>query len=279
MFIKRVPGWFGILVFGLPIAWSSASAQNYWADDNGRAILRAEFLKPFLKGDVLQFASGAAFLSGSARLGPTSRIEAELPVASASIGAGGFGTGSSLRIGDPYLGVRIHREGQLLSGQFGVRIPLVGEPADAAGAQALGVGALADPDRFEAFAPNVLTARAAAEVRHVEKGGFLVGAKLGGSLFVNTKGGEGDNAEVFADYGARVGYQNPNLLAAVAVTGRLWVTQSGLSFSDRTEHVITGSLQLERGRVRPGILVRVPLDQSVRESLHATVGVGLTVVL
>ena len=85
--------------------------------------------------------------------------------------------------------------------------------------------------------------------------------------------------ELFADYGVQGGYEGAAVRATVGITGRLLATEIGPSFADRTEHMITGMVELRRGQVRPSVLIRVPLDQSVREILRATVGFGLAIAL
>ena len=67
--------------------------------------------------------------------------------------------------------------------------------------------------------------------------------------------------------------------ATIGVTGRLLATESDLSLAERTFHMATGTLELRRGRIRPSLLFRMPLDQSMRESISATVGFGLAIVL
>lgn len=141
-----------------------------------------------------------------------------------------------------------------------------------------GVHLQAASPAWEAFLPNVFTARAGAEVRSVSPEGLLIGAKLGHSLWVSSKSGGGD-PELFADYGVKGGYEGAAIRATIGVTGRLLATESGLSLDERTFHMATGTLELRRGRIRPSLLFRMPLDQSMRQSLNATVGFGLAIVL
>ncbi|MFN0180363.1 MAG: hypothetical protein ACKVZ0_16305 [Gemmatimonadales bacterium] len=253
-------------------------AQQYWAERGAGALLRTDLLKPFFKGDGNQFLNGTVALSGSGRIGTSVRLEAEVPLARAGFDAGTLPSQSSIRFGNPYLGVQFHQSDRPWSGRIGVRLPLASEPSTAAGLGALGVGVLADPDRLEAYLPNVMTVRTDAEVRSVTVGGFLIGAKFGSSLLIPTKGESGD-PELFGDYGVRGGYESPSVRATVGLTGRLLATESGLSFSDRTFHAITGAVDLRRGAVRPSVMIRIPLDSAARDAAGAILGIGLTVVL
>ncbi len=268
----------GVLALAIVLGSGPLPAQQYWLDPAGGTVVRADFLKPFFKEEGYQFLSGAVFFSGSGPVGKIMRVEADVPLVRAGFAVGTLPAESSLRLGNPYAGVRIHREGRPLSGYIGLRLPLVSDLSTSAAEGAMGVGALSDPDRLEAFLPNVLTVRAGAELRSVSPGGMLIGAKIGPSLLVPTKG-DGVDPELFADYGVQGGYEGAAVRATVGITGRLLATESDLNFSERTEHVITGMVELRRGQVRPSVLIRVPLDQSVRRTLRATVGFGLAIAL
>jgi hypothetical protein len=255
----------------------SAQSQTYWHDETAKAAVRLDLIKPFLKGEGSQFLSGALFLSGSTRIGKTLRFEAELPIARAGVDAGSGPSASAMRLGNPYLGLTVQRAGKPVAFQFGIRLPTTGDPVTSIDDFANSVGILADFDRFEAFSPKVLTARAAIEVRHVSPGGLLLGAKLGPSLFVDTRTGtSGDTQELFADYGVRVGYEGTGVLATVGFTGRGVITESDLSFGERTVHQLTGAVELRQRRVRPSGLLRIPLDRDYREATRVIVGLGVT---
>lgn len=261
------------------LLWSvTLPAQQYWPDRAEGTVVRADFLKPFFKGDAApQFLSGVVFVSASTAAGKLLRLEVDVPLVRAGFTLGEIKE-SSLRIGNPYLGARIHSADGLASGYLGVRLPLASEPQTPAGGLAYQVGFLSDPDQWEAFLPKVFTARAGLELRSVSRSGLLIGAKLGPSLLVSSKSGGGD-PELFADYGVQGGYEGAAIRATIGVTGRLLATESGLSLEERTFHMATGTLELRRGRIRPSLLFRMPLDVSMRESLSATVGFGLAIVL
>lgn len=272
----------GVLALASVIGSGSLPAQQYWSDRADGTVVRADFLKPFLKDDGFQFLSGAVFVSGSGPAGKNLRFEADIPLARAGFGVTTLPSTpsqSSLRLGNPYLGLRIHQSGRPLSGYLGLRLPLASDPTTTAGNLAMVVGVLSDFNRFEAFLPKVLTVRTGIELRSVSPEGMLIGTKIGPSLLVSTEDGGGDDAELFADYGVQGGYEGAAVRATVGFTGRLLATESGLSFAERTEHVIAGSVELLRGRVRPSVLIRMPLDKAVREETSVTLGFGLAIVL
>jgi len=252
-----------------------AEAQSYWHDETARSAIRLDLIKPIPKADEVQFLSGALFLSGSARVGPALRFEADLPIARSGFDAVSGASESAVRAGNPYIGLTYRKEGKPIGLQFGVRLPIASDPSTIAGELANEMGGVADFDRFEAFLPKVLTAKAAVEVRHVAPSGFLLGAKLGPTLLVDTRSGSTESQELYADYGVRAGYEGGGVTATVGFTGRALVTEDDLSFGERTVHQIGGALEVGRGRLRPSALIRIPLDDSFREETGVIVGLGL----
>jgi hypothetical protein len=186
-------------------------------------------------------------------------------------GSSGDPHSSAFLAGNPYLGLRLHQSGKAFSTQIGLRFPLIGNLSTSSetGVEA---AALSDADREESFFYKTVTVRAGVEIHPVTSGSLLAGLRLGTSVFLPTEGG---SAEAFLDYGGRIGLENGWVLAAVALTGRWFVTSSNGSLGDRTQHQLTGTVDLRRGPVRPGVLLRIPLDQS---SLDAVLGIRLTLV-
>lgn len=246
-------------------------AQSYWHDDVGRTQLRIELLKPLIKNADEDFTTGAAFLSASFRAGSAIRFETDLPVSRAA--AADF---SSTRIGNPYLGIVRYRDERPISWRVGLRVPVASSVTTLGDLAAPAIGILSDPDRFEAFLPDVLTLRGAFEWRQVKPGGLLLGAVLGPSVLIATEDG-GDDAEVLGDYGIRIGYRDEGVQAAASFTGRLVFTEDG-SLAERTDHRLNGTIELRRGTLRPEFLLRIPLDSSVRDAVGVILGAGLRVV-
>lgn len=252
------------------------AAQSYWHDDRERGVVRAEFLRPFLREFDLKTVTGALFLSASGPLGEHTRLEGELPLAFG--GLAGNPESSARVAGNPYLGLRIQRPGSPISTQIGVRFPVI---ANLTTTSEFGIEAAAasDADRVEAFFYKRLTGRIGVEIRPSLPGTFLLGVRVGGSVFVPTEqpaaDGDGGDTEFFLDYGGRIGAETASVLTAVALTGRLFVTSGGGSLADRTKHQLTGSLDWRRGVLRPGLLALVPLDDS---DVDWVLGLRLTVV-
>jgi len=268
LLFRSLIGSFALLQLGA----TRLHAQFYWFDEKGdRAALRAELLRPFIKGTELKALTSGSFLSVSGKLGSSSRLEVEVPIATGGLKADP--AGSQFVVGNPYLGLRLHQSGKAFSTQLGLRFPLMGDLSTRS-EDAVRAAAVSDLDREEAFFSKTLTARAGIELHPATSGSLLTGLRFGTSVFIPTQENGGD-IEAFLDYGGRLGFDNASVLAAIALTGRWLVTSSAGSLADRTEHQLTGSLDLRRGPVRPGVLVRIPLDDS---ALDAVLGFRLTLV-
>lgn len=247
-------------------------AQSYWHDDVGRTQLRIELLKPLIKNADEDFTTGAAFVSASFRAGSAIRFETDLPISHAA--ADDF---SSTRIGNPYLGVVRHRDESRWAWRVGLRLPVASSLNSLDDFVAPAIGVLSDPDRFEAFVPDVLTLRGAFEWRQIKPSGLLLGAVVGPSVLIATEDG-GDDAELLGDYGLRIGYRDDGVQAAASFTGRLVFTEDDASLAERTDHRLNGTIELRRGPVRPEFLIRIPLDSSVRDAVGVILGAGLRLV-
>lgn len=266
---------FLLAVSALSLSGGVVQAQRYWHDDQGRDAFRIDAWLPFLKGDGHKFLTGALVPSASIRVGEGFRFEADLPIVRAGRDFGGtVGTQSSIRIGNPYVGLRIGEDDKPLAGLLGLRLPVAQDPKDAAGQHAVAVGALANFDDFEAFTPEIMTFRGAVEYRRVSASRFLIGVKGGPSLQTSISGDPTDDSEIYIDYGVRFGYDGSGALAMVALSGRYLMSAptSGItcpatgscdakSFNARTDHHLSGTVELRSGALRPRVTVRVPLDR------------------
>ncbi len=270
-----------IAVTALALPSAAAHAQRYWHDDQGRDAIRTDVWLPFLKGTDHKFFTGAIVPSVSIRVGDGFRVEGDVPLMRGALPAptGGKST-QSLRIGNPYLGLRVGDDAKLVSGFLGVRGALAGRAKDAQGQRAIDAAAVANYDDFEAFTPNLLTVRGGVEIHHVSKKGFLVGVRTGPSLQVNTSGNPLADNDTYFDYGFRLGFEGAKALATAALTGRYLLTTNGSQdFADRSAHHLAGTVELRSGGFRPRATLRLPLKKALRDEAGGTLGLGFSLAM
>lgn len=275
-------------------------AQRPWHDTQGRDVFQLDFAVPRLKGDGHKFFTGTFVPSTSLKIGEGFRFEADLPIMRAgqsfSTGTNTTVTRSSIRIGNPYIGIRIGDDAKTISGTIGVRLPTGQNPKDAIGQQSVAAGVASSMEDFSAFAPNIMTVRSILEVHRVSDKGFLFGVRGGPSLLINTSGNPLQDSESAVDYGARFGYEGPKAQFSVGLNGRYLITApfagqtcpldaAGVvtvceikSFGNRTTHNVFGALELRGGAVRPRVMMSIPLDKDRRKEVSSFVlGMGLSI--
>src|SRR5678815_758565 len=101
----------GVLALVSVLATNPLRAQDYWPDRAEGTVVRVDVLKPFFKENGYQFLSGAVFFSGGGPIGKIVRVVAEVPLVRAGLTAETPVAESSLRLGNPYIGLQIHRDG------------------------------------------------------------------------------------------------------------------------------------------------------------------------
>lgn len=275
----------------------AAVAQRYWHDEQGRSAFRADFGLPFLKDSLSpgkKFYSGSMVGSFSLRVGDGFRVEGDVPVMRAGYDYGTtLGTQSSIRLGNPFIGLRVGDDEKLVSGILGVRLPVNGRATTDIGRRAVAAGMVSNYDEYEAFASKNMTIRTGLEVHSVKKNGMMVGVRGGPSILINTSNDPKAESEILFDYGARIGIERPGALATLALTGRYLMTAPAYDFSctgeafpatcdpksfdSRTHHAVTGMVELRPGAIRPRIALRFPLDKGIRSYAGATVQVGVSI--
>jgi hypothetical protein len=96
--------------------------------------------------------------------------------------------------------------------------------------------------------------------------------------FVAPVGNNQGDSELFLDYGIHGGYETERASFGMVFNGRALVTESGGSLGERTVHELGLGGSMTFGRFRPGVIVRLPLDDDLSQALNYSVGVRLEVV-
>jgi hypothetical protein len=251
----------------------SAHAQSIWLDRTVPRSIHLELAKPMLETDADGFLTFNTYLSTRLPLGRSLSFVGELPVAMLEIESSFFEDETSTAFGNPYVGIESHVNGE--SGgwfEFGVRVPLASEEEEA-----VVTGIIADVDRWEAFFPNAVFVRGAAHWRlHPRPGGVGADFRFAPILWIPEEEGE---TEMFATYGAQVLFQATNARGGAGITGRWFVTDDG--DGDATAHQFEAAFDFLSGDVRPGLTLRVPLDDEllIFASPDATIGLTVNILL
>lgn len=248
------------LAFALPV---SAAAQSIWLEPHDDAAIQLEILKPDAERFDLTFASSAFFLSLRLTAGPVQTIVVEVPVAYAEEET--FGE-SDATLGNPYIGAEFKLSDSESFAELGVRFPLTDHGLAAE------VGAVSDlVDRLEAFLDDVVSIHAGFNHRQAYSG---LSVRIRGAPVLDIPTEEG-NPDLFLLYSAQVWYTLDTINLGGGVGGRIVVTERDVNFGERTVHqlALAGSVQL--GRFRPGVQLRLPLDDDLRTLVDQVVSFSL----
>lgn len=262
-----------------------AQAQSVWLPVSPGPSLSLEGYKPILPqgNDAFTAATSAFFLSGRMPIGGKLMASAELPFAHAGVKLskfGGTGTESSTTLGNPYLGVETASAASPLTADLGIRVPLRKSREDEAAAAT--VGLLSDFDRWEAFAVDLLAIGGHVGVRTQPASGVSLHARGGPILWINTakeSGNRENDIELFLDYAAQAGYDVGRYGVIGGLTGRTMLSAEDGSWQDNSFHHLGLSGSIAFGNVRPGIHLRVPVDDDLDDTVRYVVGLHLTVQL
>jgi hypothetical protein len=178
---------------------------------------------------------------------------------------------SSWALSNPELGVAFAGAGGDPIGEVTVMLPLAREFGG--GDFGAFVGFLHEATRFERFVEDIWSVNGVYTPTVALDGGALVGLRLGGSVLFPP---DGEDTELLARYGASVAGTSDRIRMGGEVTGVAIVSERDLSFNERTIHQMTLLLGIDRDGVVPDLLIRIPLESSVRDAIPVSVGIRLT---
>lgn len=248
------------------------SSQTVSLTRPGRYSVALEAARPQLTfGDERVGAtSGAFFLSGHAAVGARANLIVELPFAHAQVD--GFLSESSSTLGNPYVGLQVIRD--RVRFDFGGRLPVADDDEFASF-----IGVAAELERMEAFLPDVASLSGALRIETGPANGMNFAVFVGPSLLVFTGDDVlNDDNEVMLTYGIEPAYRGTSVRAGARLLGRYAATGEG-AFADRSMHQLGLFADFGAGRIRPGVHLRLPLDEDLREDLPWILGLNIQFVL
>lgn len=257
-----------LAVATLAVSTADISGQSTWTLRETRAAVELEVFRPDFSDELdFAFATSAGFLSGRLPLGASWAVSADVPFSRAGWDGVG-GSGSSSLVGNPYLGVEWAASSSLTT-ELGVRIP-VGELEDLDDLLPVLVGTAGELGRMEAFVPQTLGIYATADYRR-PLSDILTLRLRGGPGFL---GGDGGPEDLLVGYTGQLWYGEDRVKVGAGLAGRANLTTDDEE-GERALHQAALSAEYRIGQVRPGLQLRVPLDESVRDASTYTLGITL----
>lgn len=258
-----------IVMFGLGA--SALDAQSIWQEQSRPKSLWLEVMRPSLDGDDGLTAVSTAWFAG-ARFPVSSNLNAvvELPFAYGNIG-GDVTTPieeDNATIGNPYVGIEWTPSSSSFFIEAGARAPL-------ASSDDLNLGVLVGfvseiGYRAEAFVPEILPVSVWANYLHRWEDGLLIRLRAGPGVWFST--GDLTTTEGVASYSGQFGYESSRFGLLGAYVGWAPLTEDA-----RAIHHLAGSANVNIGRVRPSVHLRVPILEGDNDGRDFVLGLGLGV--
>ncbi len=261
---------FPVLLVGQPI----------WLNQSHQKAVALEILKPDFANINNTFLTSVLFLSMRAPCKGQASFVAELPFSHLGVEYRSILINGSVRetenaFGNPYVGVEIGGENSSVFGEIGLRLPLAPEGNDAADVASI----VESVERLEAFYSDILPISGMLNYRYESPSHFFAHVRGGPSFWIVTARDDpevsADDAELFALYHARLGYESRAFGASVGVSGRL-LTTSDRDFDTRSLHQIGFTASAGLGEARLGLQGKLPLDEDVKNIYDFVIGLSLT---
>jgi hypothetical protein len=259
---------------------SPLSAQSVWTGPPEHADeVSVEWLKPVLDdGGDTSFWTSSMILSGQATLSDRLLVVGELPMSHVQTqvvdDVGEEQTLSSTTVGNPYLGIELRGTTMPFVLELGAHLPVVEDPEFTT----VAIGALTDLNRIGAYVVNQVPLQLIGNYYYDPRSSNFSIRLRGGPETYLPAGGNASGSMILT-YGAQGWYRTDILDAGLGFTGRWGVTQPNAGFRESSLHQVSTVLQKTFGRVRPGVLARIPLETEFRDAMSAVVGVTMTVSL
>lgn len=269
----------GVLLFAF--GTGVASGQSIWLDGQPSRSISVEILKPNFDdafgGSNTTFWTSVLIFAGRYPVGETAVVTADLPVSHFGVDSR-ISDGRETVVGNPYFGVEFgRRTGTRVVGQFGIR-PAWGEDSfSGLWGAATRAGLFVEfTERFDAFASSITTLSGAVNYYHESGEGF--GLRFRGRpaiLFV-----EDDQNEFWITYSVQGWYETRRVRAGAGLSGLfVAITEGSPDFGERIAHQVGLAAIGLSEQAQPGVELRIPVDQNLREVLDLTFGLSVTVPL
>lgn len=263
------------LTIGLVAILSApAAAQSTWLDREHRPSVLVEGLFPSFDDTDTNFPTAAWYAAARLPLGHPTMFVFELPYSRGEIDNGGSGSSQS-SIGNPYLGVEYAPKPSGFLLEFGGRIPLASDEK----LLPFIIGYYSDIERQEAFVPDQVTVRLGLHYHHAADAANRIAydVRLVPSVWAKTEDTFLNESELFFGYGAWMRYEGDMVRAGGGLTGRWNATNDGADFGEASLHQFDLGIDFLRGPVRPGLQLKLPLDDGLTNAIGSVVGVTVTV--
>ena len=263
------------IMMALILSASLAPAQPAQLFNEHKTIIGFDLLIPqFNNGESENLSGSAMLLSFRTKLNDGVKFVGELPLAHGSYSSYYGYKESEDVIGNPYIGIESSKITDPVLFEIGISPPVTSDNNPLAST----VGIFSDITRIHDFAPKYLIGRAMIDFRKKSESGIAVLIKAGPTLWLNTGGDEyslRDNDEEFLNYGGQVWYEGSKINVGAGLSGITVLSGESLIDESRTDFQFEVGASVNFKNVRPGLSLRVPLSQDLKDAINSVIGFNI----
>lgn len=261
---------FFVIFAALP---QTANSQQYWMNQHEGNSIGLEIVKPIFDSDVdnVGFLTTCWLLSGQHLASDKVTIVYQLPIANYSVKDETIYDESETSFGNPYIGIRFsNSKNEFEKNKFithiGIRLPFASDnKIDAAR-----VGYFANHEQLEAFLPEYMTFSFAGTFRSKPAEQSVLNISIGGNYMLST---DDRDSEFLLDYNVDFTSTSANnLILGAGFTGKMILSQSGLSFSERTVHQLALLGGYNGPKLKPILTFKIPFDDNLSNAISFVLG-------
>lgn len=271
-FLRLIPVFCAIFALS---TFTHLEAQSIWQDYTAWEGITIEFLKPnYAQDEDFSFLTSVTFLSARFPMARNIIFSGELPFSYVNWDIPqGPDLGAKQTFGNPYLGLEFHPRRTQMFFELGVRVPLAAG-IDEENGEATITGGLTDfVDRAEAFATDAVPVTGFVNYILSSRTGFYLRLRGGPSFWIAS--GDREESETFILYSAQAFYETGILRFGGGFSGRYAASMEGGDFAERSMHQLTFGLDFILGMFRPGVYIRIPLDDEYKDFITTVFGISL----
>jgi hypothetical protein len=250
-------------------------AQSIWLDRSQTKTIDLEILKPDFEGEHnTTFPTSSWYLSGRFPLSVQVNITGEIVFSYYKLDAENNYSAENEgqnAFGNPYIGIELYSENRTIFGEIGLRLPFTPEENASA---VLYSGIFTDfVERAEAFMSDILPVYVLLNYMKVEESGFQFRVHGGPVAWFAT--GDREDTEWCLLYSMQGGYHSATVNFWAGLSGRWIMSAEDATFAESSYHQFGLSANLLLGTFKPGIILKFPLDDDMKEVIDLVFGLTL----
>lgn len=263
------------ILMALILRASLAPAQPAQLFNEHKTIIGFDFLIPqFNNGESENLSGSAMLLSFRTKLNDGVKFVGELPLAHGSYSSDYGYKESEDVIGNPYFGIESGKITDPVLFEIGISPPVTSDNNPLASM----VGIFSDITRIDDFAPKYLIGKAMIDFRKKNESGLAVLIKAGPTLWLNTGGDEysfRDNDAEFLNYSGQLWYEGTKVNMGAGLSGITVLSEETLINERRTDLQFEVGASANFKNVRPGLSLRIPLSQDLKDVVDYVIGFNI----